>query len=406
MGYVYNGPVESINWGLSGFSNRTVWLIFGAFMLSMGYQKSGLGRRIALFLVKFLGKRTLGLGYAIALVDLTLAPATPSNTARSAGTIFPIIRNIPGLFGSEPGPTAGVIGTYIMWTAFATTAITSSMFLTGVAPNLLALSIVRSTTALEITWSQWFIGFLPVGAVLFALTPLLAYFLCPPQIKVSTEVPAWASAELTKMGRISARELIMALLVVMALFLWIFGGSRINATAVVWIVISLMIITRIVGWDDILSNKAAWNVLVWFATLVTLADGLKRVGFVDWITGLITGSLSGFPPLAILACLIAFFFLIHYLFASLTAHTTALMPVLLSIGVAIPGMPQLSLSLLLCYSLGLMGVISPYATGPAPVYYGSGFISRGDFWKLGLIFGLIYLAALIGIGIPYVNSIS
>ena len=48
------------------------------------------------------------------------------------------------------------------------------------------------------------------------------------------------------------------------------------------------------------------------------------------------------------------------------------------------------LTLLCIYSLGLMGVISPYATGPAPMYYGSGYIGKGDFWKFGLIFGLIY----------------
>ena len=88
-------PAEAIKWALAGFANSTVWLIFGAFVFAMGYEKTGLGRRIALILVRWLGGRTLGLGYAIALSDLLLAPFTPSNTARSAGTIFPVIRNIP-----------------------------------------------------------------------------------------------------------------------------------------------------------------------------------------------------------------------------------------------------------------------------------------------------------------------
>jgi Sodium:sulfate symporter transmembrane region len=79
---------------LSGFSNGTVWLIFGAFMFALGYEKSGLGRRLALSLVKRMGRRSLGLGYAVALSDVVLAPFTPSNTARSGGTIFPVIRNI------------------------------------------------------------------------------------------------------------------------------------------------------------------------------------------------------------------------------------------------------------------------------------------------------------------------
>ncbi len=64
-------------------------------------------------------------------------------------------------------------------------------------------------------------------------------------------------------------------------------------------------------------------------------------------------------------------------------------------------MPVGAMALLLVYSLGLMEVITPYATGPAAIYYGSGYTLRGDFWRLGLIFGLIFLTALLGIGIPY-----
>ena len=99
--------------------------------------------------------------------------------------------------------------------------------------------------------------------------------------------------------------------------------------------------------------------------------------------------------------LVGAFFVSHYLSASLTAHTTAILPVFLAVGVAVPEVPILTLSLLLCYSIGLMGVITPYATGPAPVYYSSGYIPRGDFWKLGCIFGLIFLVVLLAIGLPY-----
>ncbi|MFX8397194.1 anion permease, partial [Acinetobacter baumannii] len=82
--------------------------------------------------------------------DLVLAPATPSNTARSGGTIYPIVSNIPRIYGSEPGPTAGKIGTFVMWTAFATTAVTSSLFLTALAPNAAALSIAKKLVNIEV----------------------------------------------------------------------------------------------------------------------------------------------------------------------------------------------------------------------------------------------------------------
>ncbi len=413
--YVESSPAASITWALSGFQDRTVWLIFGAFVFSIGYGKTGLGRRVALWLVRGLGGRTLGLGYAIALADLALAPGTPSNTARSAGTIFPVIRSIPGLYGSEPGPSARRIGSYVMWTAFAATAVTSSMFVTALAPNAAALALVKQTAGLDITWTQWLAGFWPIGVPLVALVPLLVYVVYPPEIRTSREVPAWAARELGGMGAMSRPERVMAALVVLAVFLWIVGsnedialpflGSRfIDATGVVLLANALMLVTRVVEWDDILGNKGAWNVLVWFATLVALADGLNRVGFVTWVAGGLAARLAGFPPLVAMAILVAFFFFVHYMFASLTAHTAAVLPVVLATGMAVPGLPVKVFALLLVYSLGMMGVLSPYATGPAPVYYASGYVSRRAFWVLGLVFGAIYLVALLGIGIPYLTA--
>jgi L-tartrate/succinate antiporter len=393
-------PAEALRWALAGFSNGTVWLIFAAFVFAMGYEKTGLGRRIALVLVHRLGARTLGLGYAIALSDLALAPFTPSNTARSAGTIFPIVRSIPPLYGSAPGASARRIGAYIMWVAFATTCVTSSMFVTALAPNLLATELVRTATGVHITWTTWFTGFLPIGVPLLVLVPWLVYTIYPPAIRSSAEVPRWAALELEKLGPPSARELVMASLVALALALWIVGGRVIDATTVALVAISLMLVFAVVSWDDILANRAAWNVLVWFASLVVLADGLNKAGVVDWIGRSAAGALAGYPPTFVMTMLVLLFFVLHYMFASLTAHATALVPVMVAAGASVPGMNVRAFAMLLVFSLGIMGVITPYATGPAPVYFASGYIARQDFWRLGLIFGAIFLAALLLIGVP------
>jgi L-tartrate/succinate antiporter len=173
-------PVESIRWALTGFADSTVWLMFVVLMFALGYQKTGLGHRIALTLVERLGGRTLGLGYAVACADLALAPLTPSNTARSGGIVFPIIRAIPVLYGSLPGPTARRLGAYLIWTAFAAMCVTSSMFVTALAPNLLAQAMLKDIARVNVTWVEWFVGFLPVGLVLFGLVPLLVYWIYPP----------------------------------------------------------------------------------------------------------------------------------------------------------------------------------------------------------------------------------
>ena len=399
-GLVTKTPSEAIKWALAGFSNSTVWLIFGAFVFAMGYEKTGLGRRIALLLVRRLGGRTLGLGYAIALADVALAPFTPSNTARSAGTIYPVIRNIPELYGSRPGESARRMGAYLMWVAFATTCVTSSMFVTALAPNLLALDFAKRIAGVEISWVQWFLGFLPIGGPLVLALPWIVYRIYPPLVKTSAEVPAWAAGELAKMGRVTRRECTMAVLVLVALGLWIAGSRWIDATAVALVAISLMLVLRVVSWDDILANKPAWNVLAWFATLVVLADGLNRVGFVEWFGRKSGALLTGYSPTVVMVLLVVAFFVIHYMFASLTARTTAVLPVVLAAGMAVPDLPVKTFVLLLVFSLGIAGVITPYATGPAPLYYTCGFITRRDFWLLGAGFGALFLAALLVVGVP------
>jgi L-tartrate/succinate antiporter len=401
MGDVAPKPADAIKWGLGGFSDGTVWLIFGALTLCTGYEKTGLGRRIALLLVRTLGRSTLGLGYAVTLADLAIAPFTASNTGRSAGVIYPIVRSIPALYGSEPGPTARRIGAYLMWTAFAATSVTSSMFLTALAPNLLAVGLIREETGLDITWSQWMRGFLPVGVLLIAILPLLVYFIYPPEIRTSPEVARWAADELSRMGRLTGQQAGMGLLTLVAFGLWVFASDRINATAAILAVVSLMVIFRVLDWDEIVGNRSAWDTVIYFATLLTLAEGLNRVGVVSWAAKCVAGQLIGVPPMAALIGFVVFFFVVHYAFASLTAHTVVVFPAILAAGASYPGMPVRVFALVLAYSIGLMGVITPYATGPAPVYFGSGFIPRRVFWILGLVFGSIFLAALLVVGPPY-----
>lgn len=417
MGYVEHDPNKSLRWMLSGFSESTVWLIVGAFVFSIGYRKSGLGRRLALLLVRSLGRNTLGLGYAVALSDLVLAPATPSNTARSGGTVYPIVSNIPKIYGSEPGPTAGRIGTYVMWTAFAATAVTSSMFLTALAPNAAALSIARKIVSVDVGWSQWLIGFAPLGVPLILLVPLLSYVICRPEVKNSPEIVAWSGGELTSMGALSRNEWIMAGLVVLAMFLWItgsnpdialpgLGSNFINATMVVFVVISLMLVTGVVTFSDIIAEKAAWEVFFYFTSLLTLSSGLNEIGFIKWAAAGLAAPLATFSPTIATILLVSIFFWIHYFFSSITAHAAAMLPVVLAVGSSIPGISMPILTLLCIYSLGLMGVISPYATGPAPMYFGSGYIGKADFWKFGLIFGLIYFAGLLLVVMPWLLLIN
>lgn len=400
FGLVGDTAKASRDWALSGFSNGVIWLIFAAFMFALGYKKSGLGKRIALLLVKMLGKTSLGLGYAVAFADGILSPFMPSNTARSAGTIFPIAINIPQMFDSTPENNPRKLGSYISWVAIAATCVTSSMFLTALAPNLLAVSLVEKSTGLVIEWGQWFSTLSIIMIPLFLLVPFLTYIVYPPEQKSSPEAPAWAAKELASMGPITKKELIMLGLGMLALVMWIFGKQiGVNGTTSALAVLSLLVLTNVISWEDVITNKGAINVFIWFATLVAMASGLKKVGFLKWAAGLISGGLVSFDPVSIVILLVVLFFLFHYFFASVTAHTVALLPLFLGVATnLLPASMIEPLALLLVGSLGLMGIITPYATGPSPIWYGAGYISQATWWKLGALFGAIYLGALVLLG--------
>src|SRR5574344_1729198 len=396
LGLIGN-PTMSINWALSGFSNSVIWLIFAAFMFALGYKKTGLGKRVSLLMVKYMGKSTLGLGYAVAFSDLVLAPFMPSNTARSAGTIYPIAINIPQIFNSLPNNEPRKIGSYITWVAIASTSVTSSMFLTALAPNLLAVDLMGRHTQHTLTWMEWATIMVPIMIPLFLLTPWLTYVIYPPTQKKSPEAPKWSAEELKKLGNVTFKEYLMAGLAVVALVLWIFGKEiGINATTTAICVMTVMVLTGIISWDDLLSEKAAFNVFIWFATLVALADGLKRVGVLDFIGKNSESMLSGLDTMALIISLLVLFYVLHYFFASTTAHVTALVPLFMVIATTfIPADQIIPFMVLLAGSLGVMGIITPYGSGPNPIWYGAGYISQAKWWGLGAIFGGLYLIFII-----------
>jgi L-tartrate/succinate antiporter len=401
---VRDTPAESTAWALSGFGNGTVWLVFAACIFSVGYARTGLGRRLALALISVMGRRPLGLGYAVTFADLLLAPVTASSTARSGATIYPIVRQIPELYGSHPNDaSARRIGAYLLYTALAASIVTSSMFMTGMAPNVLAVTLAGQVAGVSISWTEWFVGFAPVGVLLIAVLPAALYWMYPPSITHAADAPGWARSQLREMGPISRAERTLFGLVVMALALWIGGGRVVDATMAALLVVVLMVVLRVVSWHDVLASSEAWNVLIWFASVFTLASGLTETGFVTWMARSIAPTLSGLGGYATIVCLVGAFYVLHYAFASITAHTATLYAMFLAVAVQAGGASPKAWALLLGYSLGLMGILTSYASGQNPIYYGSGYIGRRDFWVLGFVLGLAFFVVYMVIIVPWLT---
>jgi L-tartrate/succinate antiporter len=224
--------------------------------------------------------------------------------------------------------------------------------------------------------------------------------LYPPTVKQSPRIPAWAGEQLAEMGPLSRNEKILGALVLVAISLWILAADYFDAAIVAFMVISLMLVLRVVTWGDLARNHAAWTTISLLATLVAMADGLARVGFIKWFAALVASHMGGLSPTLVIVALVSIYFFSHYFFSSLTAHTTAMMPIMLGVGLGIPGLPPEKLAIGLALTTGIMGVISPYATGAALPYYNSGYITSAEFWRNGTVYGMVFLAALIVIGLP------
>jgi Di- and tricarboxylate transporters len=152
--------------------------------------------------------------------------------------------------------------------------------------------------------------------------------------------------------------------------------------------VGLMLIGKAVEWDDIIKEKGAWDTLVWMGSLMALATALNKLGLIKWGADLVAGSLAGVYWMTSLGILLAVFMWSHYAFASLSAHVSAMYAAFLAVAIGAGAPPFLSAMSLGCL-IGLMGGITHYATGPAPIYFGAGFVPQGTWWKLGFIMSII-----------------
>jgi len=386
---------------LAGYSNTTIWLIVSAFLFSRAFVKTGLGRRISYHIVKAIGRRTLSLSYAVILSDLVLAPATPSNTARAGGVIFPIVRSLCQVFDSLPGPTARRIGSFLMQAEYQGDGITSTMFMTASSANVLFVALTLSTFNIRIEWSMWALGALLPGVVSLLVIPYFLYKVYPPEIKETPQARQLAERELDKLGPLTtAEKILIGIFIVMLGFWTTYHINHIDPTIVAMAGVVVMVITQVIAWTDVVEEDRAWDTLIWMGSLVALADGLNKLGFIGWFAKLVSASIVGVSwPLALAIIAISYFY-IHYAFASMSAHVTALLPAIGAVGLA-TGAPAMMVIFVLAYSTHLSQSLTHYATGPSPIYFGAGYVDQGTWWKLGFYVSVINLIIWAGIGIPW-----
>lgn len=384
---------------LSAFGDTTIWLIVTAFFISRAFSKTGLGQRIAYIFMSKVGKTTLGLAYATSLTNLVIAPVVPSNTARLGGILFPLQQAISNAYDSDPAKGTGRrLGSFIMANAFQGNLVVSAMFLTAAAFNPIVANVAVDN-GIPLDWGTWFTGAVVPGLVCLAVLPLVLMVVWPPEIKKSPEAVTIAKKKLVELGPVKRDEYIMLAVFIGLIFLWTAGAKifKINATIAAMSGLVVMLLTRVLTWQDLAAEKGAWNTLVWFSALVMMANYLNRLGFIPWMTKLLSSSLGGMGWQTAFVLVILCYMYSHYFFASSTAHTAAMAPAFLPLLLAL-GTPPMLAAISLGYAGNFMSGLTHYGNGSAPIFFDSGYIPLKPFWLLGLFFSVVFMGifALIG----------
>ena len=236
----------------AGFANASVLLVVIAFLVAQAVVKSGLGRRISLFMVSRFGRSSLGLAYSIVLTDAVIAPAFPSNTARG-GVLFPIVLSVAQGSGSRPDdPEGRRLGGYLMFCAMASLAVSSALWMTATSANPIGIQVAREF-GLEIGFGKWL-----VAASVPALTAILAA-----AVGRRAALPARRGRDARRarsprarrsreLGPLSRDEWITAVAFVLMVSGWIFADAlKLNVTSIAFAGLGLLLMTNVLTLDDI-----------------------------------------------------------------------------------------------------------------------------------------------------------
>ena len=368
----------------AGFGNGTILLIVVAFLVADAVVTCGLGTRAGHLIVSRFGKSTLGLSYSIFALDALIAPAFPSNTARS-GVLYPLASSLASAAGAAPDrPDRRRLGAFLMFSGAVSLSVSSALWLTAMAANPLGTEIARGS-GVEIGFGRWLIASSVPTLCAMLVLPLLLYRVIDPEVKATPDAPAAARRALAALGPMSRHEWTVLLVFVGMVALWASAATfDLDSTAIAFLGLGVLLATGVITLKDIAKQGDVLATFIWFAVLFTLSSQLNELGFMGFLGRQLAGALSGLASPTAGLVLVAAYILLHYLFVSQTAHLLALFGVFLGVGVKLGVNPSV-LAFQLLFATNYFTVITPQGSSANLLFAGSGYLSQGDLYRLGAI---------------------
>ena len=383
---------------LGAFSGGTVWLIVSAFILARAFIITGLGKRIAYLVMRSFGNSSLKLVYSLAISDIIIGPAIPSNSARAGGLVFPIVASLCEAFESHPGETARRIGAFLVTSVFHIDLVVSAMFMTAMVGNPVAAAMAKKILDVDITWMDWFVAASVPGIVALVAIPYVLFKVYPPEIKKTPEARDMADNVLKEMGPMSRAEKIMLVVFVMLIGLWATAQyTKLDGTLIAFMGLCILLATNVLTWNHVIKETRAWDTLVWVGSVICLSDYLNKLGFISWFAKILENQMVGVTMLTAVVLSFVIYLYSHYFFASMSAHVTAMYGALITLGVA-AGAPPFISAFVVAIASNICGCLTHFGTGPAPVYFGAGYVDQKTWWQLGFLVSLMHIVIWLGVG--------
>ncbi|MCC6742976.1 MAG: DASS family sodium-coupled anion symporter [Acidobacteria bacterium] len=385
----------------SGFANASVLLVVIAFIVAQAVVKSGLGRRISLFMVSRFGGSSLGLAYSLVLTDAAIAPAFPSNTARG-GVLFPIALSVARGAGSVPEDDGKRrLGGYLMYCTMASLAVSSALWMTATSANPIGVQIVREA-GLSIGFGSWLLASSVPALAAILVLPILVRWLFPPGVTSTPEAPAAAKRDLASLGAWSRDEKITAVTFVVMVAGWVAADHLgLNVTSIAFLGLGVLLMTGVLTLGDIAEQGETLGTFLWLAVLFALSGQLNELGFMSYAGERLASHLGGLSWPVTYVTLIVLYVAIHYLFVSQSSQVLALLGVFLDVG-ARGGVPVPLMAFGLLFASSYFSVITPQGGSQNIIFAASGYLKQNELYRLGLFVTLAFLAIFLVLGTPWV----
>jgi DASS family divalent anion:Na+ symporter len=355
-------------------------------------------------MVSRFGRSTLGLSYSIFLLDALIAPAFPSNTARS-GVLYPLALSVADAAGATPDrPDRRRLGAFLMFSGMVSLSISSALWLTAMVANPLGAEVAGGF-GIEIGFGRWLIASSVPTLCAMALLPVFLYRLIGPEVQSTPDAPAAARKALAALGPLTRDERIVLVVFIGMVVLWASAATiGLDSTAIAFLGLGVLLATGVMTLEDINRQGDVLATFIWFAALFTLSNQLNEMGFMAFLGTRLADGLSGLATATAGLILVIAYIALHYLFVSQTAHLLALFGVFLDVGVRL-GVNPVVLAFQLLFATNYFSVIAPQGSSANLLFAGSGYLSQSDLYKWGIITTAVSFVIYAVIGTPWLRFV-